>query len=340
MHCRRNPIAGELNAPPLSLWQSHECVILRALIPLVLATALASISCVAMDFSTQATPFFTPNETILRAQGEIVDGDFAKLLSQIQKSPPTGKVLEITSGGGNVSEAIRIAEAIKSLGYSVVADGECASACAQIIFPAGTYSILTMGSVLGIHSCSSDEKRNDLCNQAIANLAVSNGFPYGTIDMFAELYGPGEMKWMTEISARCFGFYRGSTDPKPINGRKACVDGYIYTADTTATTRPFGPSFNCVKASTRVEKLICVDKELMQADSILGRVYDSAFHKLISDKQSELKKSQISWLKLRNTECDLLISSNVEFMATRTAALCIYRHDEDRIYELIKVGLR
>ena len=200
--------------------------------------------------------------------------------------------------------------------------------------------MLTMGSVLGFHSCSSGGKRDDLCNQAIASLAVSNGFPYGTIDMFAELYGPGEMKWMSEISARCFGFYRGSKDPKPISGRKACVDGYIYTADATTTPRPFGPSFNCVKANTRVEKLICVDRELMQADSILGRVYDSAFHRLISNEQTALKKSQIGWLKVRDTECDLLIGGNVEFMATRPAALCIYFYDEDRIYELIKVGLK
>ena len=306
---------------------------------LLLAMVHASIFCVAMDFSTEPTPSLSPNETILRAQGEIVDGDFSKFLSQIQKSPPTAKVLVITSGGGSVSEAIKIAESVKSLGFSVVADRECASACAQIIFPAGKYSILTMGSLLGIHSCSSDGNRSDLCNHAIAILAVSNGFPYGTIDMFADLYGPGEMKWMTEISARCFGFYRGSKDPKPISGRKACVDGYIYTANTTAMPRPFGPSFNCSRATTKVEKLICKDKELMQADSILGRVYDSALRKLVADRQTTLKKRQANWLKLRDAECELLIGSNLDFMATRPAALCVYSHDEDQIYELIKLGL-
>jgi hypothetical protein len=229
-----------------------------------------------MEFTTESSPALEKSDTVLRANGEIVRGDLEKFVNHIRSEPPSRRVLVITSLGGSVSEAIQIAAMITALKFNVVVEGEYASACAQIIFPAGEYSILTVGSVLGIHSCSRGGDRNELCNKEIAELAVSNGFPYGTIDKFADLYGPGDMKWMTEISARCFGFYRGSNDPKPIYGKKACVDGYIYTMGTTATPRPFGPSFDCSKASTKIETLLCNDNELVQTDSILGRVYDHA----------------------------------------------------------------
>ena len=189
----------------------------------------------AMEFSTQTDMTSDGSQTFLRAEGEIVAGDYGRFLAYLQDNPPSENILLITSPGGEVGEAILIAEAIKVLNFSVVVLDECASACAMIIFPAGEYSILAHGSVLRIHSCSEAGERSELCNEDIAQLAVKNGFPYGIIRIFSDLYGPGDMKWMTEISARCFGFYRGSGDPKPIDGKKACVDGYLFTAETMAT---------------------------------------------------------------------------------------------------------
>jgi uncharacterized protein YecT (DUF1311 family) len=273
--------------------------------------------------------------TILRADGEIVTGDFNKFLAHLQANQPLAKVLLITSPGGSVNEAMQIAKAIKVLDFSVVVLDECASACAQIIFPAGKFSTLTPGSMLGIHSCSQAGERNNLCNEAIAQLAVRNGFPYGTLDMFADLYGPGSMKWMTEISARCFGFYHAPEDPKPINGNKACIDGFIYTMGATVDPRPFGPSFDCGKASTSVERLFCLDKELMQVDSILGLVYDTALLNLTGENKTKLTKEQKEWIMKRNKTCAPLIGSVLSFAMTRSGALCLYRYNEARIYDLI-----
>jgi len=278
--------------------------------------------------------------TVVAGRGPIEAGDAARFDASIGEVPPDLRVLMVTSPGGSVSAALELAARIKANSFSIIAHQECASSCAMILFPAGEYSILTHGSVLGIHSCSESGARHEICNEAIAKYAVSNGFPFGTLKMFSDLYGPGEMKWMTEISARCFGFYRSSDDPKPIHGgRKACVDGFVAAMGSGIRPRPFGPSFNCANAKTKVERLFCMDKELMQSDSILGLVYDSAIAKRNASERAALRSNQRKWIAIRNKNCEHLFSSSLEFMSTRDAALCLFRHNENRIYSLINNSL-
>lgn len=59
-----------------------------------------------------------------------------------------------------------------------------------------------------------------------------------------------------------------------------------------------GPSFDCAKATTKVEKMICADAELSKLDADLDRVYGEALRKA-SDPPT-LKKQQRGWLKERN----------------------------------------
>lgn len=146
------------------------------------------------------------------------------------------------------------------------------------------------------------------------------------------------MKWMSEISARCFGYYRGSSDPKPIYGKKACVDGVIYTSRTSAAPRPFGPSFDCSNAVIRIEKVFCLDRELMLSDSILGRVYDTALSVASPEKKARLRADQRKWIHERNSKCDEVLTGALDFASTRDGAMCLYRQNEDRIYALIKEG--
>lgn len=257
--------------------------------------------------------------------------------SQWLQQHPLRLVLGMTSLGGSVGAALEFAAEIEAHGFSVLGVGECASACAQIVFPAGEYSTLSPGSLLGIHSCSVAGVRHKLCNEEIARLAIKRGFPYGTLDMFADLYGPSEMKWMGEVAARCFGFYRGPGDPKPIHGQKACVDGVIYTMSSDVRPRPFGSSFDCAKAGTSVERLLCDDKELMLSDSILGRVYDAA--RLANpDAKDRIREGQRMWIAERDIQCGPLIPSEADYRNSRTGASCIYQHIEERIYQLIEEG--
>jgi len=146
------------------------------------------------------------------------------------------------------------------------------------------------------------------------------------------------MKWMSEIGARCFGFYHAPGDPRPFDGPKACVNGVIYTMNTEAEPRPFGPRFDCARSETRVEKLLCDDKELMLVDSILGRVYDTVRSVASPESKERIRREQRDWIAKRNAKCSPIIPSHADFQTSREGALCLYRHNAARIYVLIDEG--
>jgi uncharacterized protein YecT (DUF1311 family) len=68
----------------------------------------------------------------------------------------------------------------------------------------------------------------------------------------------------------------------------------------------YAASFDCNKAKTAVEKLICGDNELSKLDDELNNVYKSTRVKLKSDKYSMkcLSEEQTSWLKYTRALCD------------------------------------
>jgi uncharacterized protein YecT (DUF1311 family) len=70
-------------------------------------------------------------------------------------------------------------------------------------------------------------------------------------------------------------------------------------ASTTQHSTPFAPSFDCSKASNKVEKLICDDRELSRLDVELSKAYQTA--RDASTDKDQLKKDQISWVKLSRT---------------------------------------
>ncbi|MDM8567053.1 lysozyme inhibitor LprI family protein [Candidatus Halobeggiatoa sp. HSG11] len=82
----------------------------------------------------------------------------------------------------------------------------------------------------------------------------------------------------------------------------------------------FGASFNCNKATTKLEHLICENNELSDLDSQLGTLYSKLRKSLSADEKRKLKKEQILWIKQRN-RCGL---SND----------CLIYSYEDRILEL------
>lgn len=61
-----------------------------------------------------------------------------------------------------------------------------------------------------------------------------------------------------------------------------------------------GPSFDCKKAKTRVEKAICSDKDLSKMDQELSEVYKDLWNRLGVKERKALKDSQAEWLKVRD----------------------------------------
>lgn len=59
-----------------------------------------------------------------------------------------------------------------------------------------------------------------------------------------------------------------------------------------------GPAFNCAKASSRVEKMICADPTLSSADSVNVDMYKEALQ--TTDSPNRIQQEQRQWLKVRN----------------------------------------
>lgn len=60
------------------------------------------------------------------------------------------------------------------------------------------------------------------------------------------------------------------------------------------------PSFDCSKASTEVEKLICGNDVLSKLDNNLATAYADVFSKLDETEKVALKKTQIEWIRMRS----------------------------------------
>src|SRR5215831_3345908 len=62
-----------------------------------------------------------------------------------------------------------------------------------------------------------------------------------------------------------------------------------------------GASFNCLKASTSVEKTICASKVLSNLDEQLAQAYESAIQS--SDNPDRVKRQQQEWLRKVRDQC-------------------------------------
>jgi uncharacterized protein len=65
----------------------------------------------------------------------------------------------------------------------------------------------------------------------------------------------------------------------------------------------YSASFDCNKASTVTEKLICSNKSLGYFDEDLGGVYKSLMATFSSPERSQIVLEQKQWIKERNSEC-------------------------------------
>ena len=63
------------------------------------------------------------------------------------------------------------------------------------------------------------------------------------------------------------------------------------------------PSFDCSKASTAVEKLVCSSGELAKADADLAAAYKALAAKLDAKAKDHLVRDETRWIAQRNREC-------------------------------------
>lgn len=65
-------------------------------------------------------------------------------------------------------------------------------------------------------------------------------------------------------------------------------------------------SFDCNKATSKIEKAICTNSELSTLDEKLAKRYIDIRNSISNKLQPSLKEEQIDWIKDRNKNCNLL----------------------------------
>jgi hypothetical protein len=164
---------------------------------------------------------------VIVATGEIRRGDAAKFQQIAHLATPGPKGLRgilLRSPGGSVEEAKQIATIIETLHFVTAVDGDCASACSMILYPAGKAFLLLNGGRLGFHPCfdARDQREVPECTEAIATLAASRGLPYGSVTLFASLVETSGMFWITNVLSPCYGLERFPGDAPPTSYTVPC----------------------------------------------------------------------------------------------------------------------
>lgn len=201
--------------------------------------------------------------------GDIEAGDalrFALIRHRVQPYAHGYPVLILDSPGGDVDEAVLIAELMRGHGFhTVVRDGtECGSACASVIFLAGALRTVEQGGVLGQHSCSIGGRADLNCNRTMAEYAMSRGVRYDAVAQSLAQVGPDEMRYFDRQQADDLGltrYYgetelRGKTAPR-VAGREAAQPGWMvdfigdgfraFTPAETGYGKPVEISLYCLR---------------------------------------------------------------------------------------------
>lgn len=182
--------------------------LLPALSLVALLAAFCPFSACAMDFELNAIPG-SNDARVLSMLGRIVPGDFSRLADFEKPHPTFGRVI-LNSEGGNVFEAVRLAELIHGEGdVVIVPDGAvCVSAC-FLLFAAGRNRVAGPTASIGVHSVSvsvnGDETPAALgLTTSLARVAAAYGVPPSIIRKLVTT-PPGRITWLSRADLTSMG---------------------------------------------------------------------------------------------------------------------------------------
>lgn len=310
------------------------------IILVALMIALSPSGALAMDFILETRGAVQ----VIKAIGPIQPGDADKLKA-VGNSATIGphgmRAILLSSPGGVVGEAVRIAEQIQSLNFQTYVDGDCASACSMILYPAGKSFMLGDNGRLGFHPCSSTNRTEiPECTQGIAELAAKNGFPYGSLEAFATITGPEGIFWVTNVLTRCYGMERFVDEKPPTSYSQPCPSAYfqIMEGGYFKKEKILRTSFDCSSAQAPVELLLCKDAELRHLDSLMGALYQTMMLKRKGPDKAKLRQSQRDWILKRNGDCSVEVADVASYSASRAKARCVSEQVMIRLGDLLKIN--
>ncbi|HVI89516.1 MAG TPA: lysozyme inhibitor LprI family protein, partial [Dongiaceae bacterium] len=84
-----------------------------------------------------------------------------------------------------------------------------------------------------------------------------------------------------------------------------------------------GPSFDCTVAKAPIERLICSDSGLSQADADMTQAYKALRQTLDAKGRADLLQVQRRWLQSRFTECKIPVSGEIPASSAAGLATCL-----------------
>lgn len=193
------------------------------------AACIVSIGrALALSYSVEPT---ADGSGILELHGTIVSGDaeqFRLALQRVGRDALGYKRVALSSIGGLIGEAFSIAKIIEAEKViTLVRSGDrCASACASILFLAGTYRYIEEGGALGFHTCANknDLKQSAYCNELIAMYAESRGISRTAFRALLDKTPLAEPKWMGAQEAALWGLTKPRSAAE-LDGTPSAVPG-------------------------------------------------------------------------------------------------------------------
>jgi uncharacterized protein len=103
------------------------------------------------------------------------------------------------------------------------------------------------------------------------------------------------------------GYWKDGTPFSIEISEKNNIDGFYASPAAfpkqMTVRRPIGPSFDCVKASTNIEKMICSDTRLSELDMQTASTFKKILSKTKEPSIEAFKKIQNNWLKKKRNVC-------------------------------------
>ena len=184
----------------------------------IAAVLLTLMALVALVSPASAMSFHLATKgkaRVVIATGEIDTGDARRLIAALARATTDShgtKELLLNSPGGLVGEAFGMAQVIEQMNVTtIVPSGAiCASACASVVFVAGTYRTVDKGGALIIHSCYDARTGQPMrdCDAVIAAHAQSRGINGGAMMAFQEIAGAKSAFLFDKAGAACYGLTR------------------------------------------------------------------------------------------------------------------------------------
>ncbi|MBR1156892.1 ATP-dependent Clp protease proteolytic subunit [Bradyrhizobium sp. JYMT SZCCT0428] len=141
--------------------------------------------------------------------GSISPGDADLLKARIKQANDAGKLvtsLRLNSDGGNLLEAVRIADAVRfaKISTNVGRSATCASAC-FLIFAAGEAKYANNSARIGVHGASDKDVRSSrAATTSMAEIAKALDVPSPIIRRMVNT-PPGEVEWLSLADLRSMG---------------------------------------------------------------------------------------------------------------------------------------